>query len=58
MSGISASREQEAGWFGRVTNKTFWCFELRSTILGIIAFHNRMNTNQPLKVIGFQIGGG
>lgn len=49
MSGISASREQETGWFGRVANKTFWCFELRSTILGIIAFHNRMKYKSTLE---------
>lgn len=59
-SGVSARREEEIGWFGGfiVTKLSDILFGVEAYILGITALHNRMITYQPLKVIGFQIGGG
>lgn len=39
-------------------DRTLRHFGVETYILGMIAFHNRMIINQPLRVIGFQIGGG
>lgn len=59
-SGISARREEEISWFGGfiVTKLLDILFGVEAYILGIVAFHNRMITYQPLKVIGFKIGSG
>lgn len=39
-------------------DRTLRHFGVETYVLGMIAFHSRMIINQPLKVIGFQIGGG
>lgn len=59
LSGFAApsqSRTLIVWWV--YSDRTLRHFGVETYILGMIAFHNRMIVHQPLRAIGFQVGGG